>query len=172
MLRGNKVFLRALEQEDVAPILAWENDPENWRVSGTKVPFSKQAIVAYIAASQDIFTVRQVRLMICRLEDNKAIGTVDLFNYDPVHQHAGVGILIDKAFRKKGYGLETLQLTADYALNGIGIRNLECTILSNNENSKRLFEAAGYEKVGCKKKWFNNFGEWLDEYSYQKELIK
>jgi len=172
MLKGKTVFLRALDTQDVDLILNWENNPANWRVSGTKVPFSRQSIVDYIASAQDIFAVRQVRLVVCLNESEEAIGTIDLFDYDPVHQHAGVGVLIVEKQREKGVGLEVLDLISDYALNAIGIRNLECNILSNNEASIGLFKKAGFNEVGCKKKWFNNFGEWLDQYNYQKELIK
>ncbi len=172
MLKNDRIYLRALENTDAETILTWENDPENWRVSETRVPFSKEIIQKYVANAQDIFAVRQVRLMICEITTNNAIGSVDLFDYEPLHQHAGVGILLTQANRGQGYASDALALLENYAVNAIGIRNLHCTILSNNKASRNLFTKAGYMEVGCKKNWFNNHGEWLDEYSYQKIVVK
>lgn len=170
MLEGNKIYLRTLEPFDADILLAWENNSENWRVSNTKVPFSRHIIEQYVNSAQDLLTVRQIRLMICLVDTHKPIGTIDLFEYEPFHQRAGVGILIDKAFRNQGYASEAINLAADYAFNGVGLRNLYCSVLANNEASIKLFKKCGFEEVGCKKNWFNNGDEWLDEYTYQKIL--
>lgn len=172
MLKGPKIYLRTLEPSDADTILAWENNVENWRVSGTVVPFSKQLIEQYVQSAQDIFTTRQIRLMICRNEDNRAIGSVDLFDYEPIHQRVGVGILIEEPYRNLGIGSEALDLVSDYALNGLGIRNLYCSILGDNLSSKKIFEKAGYTFIGCRKNWFNDKGYWIDEYMYQKALVE
>lgn len=172
MLKGSSIYLRTLEPSDADTLLDWENDSENWRVSETKVPFSKQLIHDYVNSAQDLFAVKQIRLMICLQETNEAIGSIDLFNYDPIHQRMGVGILIVKSMRGKGYGLEALSLTSDYALNTVGVRNLYCSILGDNQASREIFERSGFVEVGCHKDWFNDKGYWVDEYLYQKQLVK
>ena len=84
-------------------------------VSNTQSPFSRFVLEQYITSShQDIYSVKQLRLIICN-EENKAIGSIDLFDFDPNHLRAGVGILIaEKADRKKGYASEALSLLMDY----------------------------------------------------------
>jgi len=171
-LKGNKICLRSLNQSDFDKIFAWENNPENWRVSGTESHFTKEEILKYVSGNQDIFTDKQLRLMICDSSTDKAIGAVDLFDYDSKHQRAGVGILIEIEHQKKGFALEALKLVSDYSLNEIGIRNLFANILIDNEPSILLFEKAGFIKIGHKKNWFNDNGKWVDELFYQKELIK
>ena len=151
LLKGNNIFLRSLNSGDFDKVLSWENNPENWRVSGTTMPFSKETITDYVNADQDIFASNQLRLIICRLDSNKVVGAVDLFDYDAFHQRAGVGILIDSAQRKKGYALEALKLIQDFSLNEIGIRNLFANILIDNAASISLFEKAGFKKIGHKK---------------------
>ncbi|MFT5823583.1 MAG: diamine N-acetyltransferase [Crocinitomix sp.] len=171
MLKGSSIYLRTLEPTDAETLLDWENNPENWRVSETRVPFSKQLIHDYVNSAQDIFAVKQIRLMICLLDTDEAIGSVDLFDYEPIHQRMGLGILIVKSMRGKGYGLEALSVAANYALNGVGIRNLYCSILGDNAASRKLFERAGFVEIGCRKDWFNDKGHWVDEYLYQKQLV-
>ncbi|MBD3637273.1 MAG: GNAT family N-acetyltransferase [Crocinitomicaceae bacterium] len=171
MLNGERVRLRPVEPWDVDKLLEWENDHKNWRVSNTLVPFSKDLIMKYIENAQDIFAVKQVRFIITLSDSLNAIGSLDMFDFSPVHQRAGVGILIEKEHRGKGYALEALELLEEYALNVVGIRNLYCNILEDNETSQKLFEKAGYVQVGRKVKWFNDRVDWLDELMYQKVLV-
>ena len=172
MLKGDKIYLRALEPSDADQILAWENNPEKWRLSNTIAPYSKHLIDAYVNSAQDVYQIRQVRLMICDNESDLACGAVDLFEYEPMHQRAGVGILVNKELRGKGYAQEALRLVDDYAVNHLGIRNLYCSIQGDNEASIALFEKAGYKSVGRRSNWFNIGGDWIDELLYQKLLIK
>ena len=51
-LRGQKVRLRPVEKDDATRLLLWENNPQHWKVSGTEVPFSLNAILEYIAQAQ------------------------------------------------------------------------------------------------------------------------
>jgi diamine N-acetyltransferase len=171
MLSGSQIKLRALEPWDVDKLLEWENDHKHWRVSNTLVPFSKDVIMKYIENAQDIFSSKQVRFIITMSENLTAIGSLDLFEFEPLHQRAGIGILLEENQRGKGYALEALGLLEEYALNVVGIRNLYCNILEDNVESQRLFEKAGYVEVGRKVKWFNDQVDWLDELMYQKVLV-
>ena len=110
-------------------------------------------------------------IWICLNTTNEVIGSVDLFDFEPIHQRVGIGVLINKEYRNKGIGLEVLNCIADYALNGIGIRNLYCSILADNLASRKLFKKAGYTEIGCRKDWYNDKGKWIDEYIYQKQLV-
>ncbi|MBI3133286.1 MAG: GNAT family N-acetyltransferase [Bacteroidetes bacterium] len=171
MLKSSKIFLRAVEPADLDCLLAWENNPEYWRVSNTLTPFSKELIHQYVHSAQDIYAVRQIRLMIEETASGKTVGAIDLFDFEPRHQRAGVGILIDEKYRKKGYASDALKLVKEYALNVVGIRNLFAVILADNKASIALFEKSGFEKVGHRKNWFNDGKNWIDEFMYQSQLI-
>ena len=95
MLKGKQIYLRTIEPSDADIILKWENNPENWKVSNTLVPFSKKLIEDYVNSAQDIYAIKQLRFIICLLNTDKAIGTIDLFDFDPYHQKVGLGILIE-----------------------------------------------------------------------------
>lgn len=172
MLTGPKLYLRTLEPSDADQLLAWENDSKNWRISNTLVPFSRHLIEQYVNSAQDIFETRQIRFMICLKATNEVVGSLDLFDYEPIHQRVGVGILIDQRFRIAGYGLEALTILSDYALNGLGVRSLYCSVLSDNLGSKTLFLKSGYREVGVRHNWFNDKGTWVDEYLFYKQLVK
>ena len=171
MLKGKQVNLRTLEISDTAQILSWENNTNHWRVSGTKVPYSKKIIEAYINSAQDLYTHQQIGLLIETPETNEAVGTIDVFEFDPLHQRAGIGVLIDEKYRQNGFAKAALAMVERYLLEAIGVRNIFCNILADNLASIALFEQAGFEKIGLKKDWFNDKGRWIDELMYQKLLV-
>ncbi len=168
MLNGKLISLRALEPEDLELLYVWENDTEIWHLSNTLVPFSKKILKTYLEqAHHDIYTTKQLRLMICDLS-GKAIGCIDLFDFDPQNLRAGVGVLIaDKAARLQGYASEALSLLKSYAKEKLNLHQLYCTILSENAPSIALFEKCGFEKNGTKKEWQRKGNSFLDEYFFQ-----
>ena len=156
---------------DVDLLFIWENDPQNWRVSETKAPFSRHLLMEFAKSPQDIHMYRQVRFMICTKEE--AIGTIDLFDYDPVNRSVGVGILIQSDANKgKGYATDALDIIADYGKEVLNLKNIFASMHESNEISQKLFEKCGYDLIGKKKKNLFSQGNWEDEWIYQLILEK
>lgn len=170
-LTHGKISLRPLEPEDIDLLYQWENSMEIWDVSNTKTPFSKHILAEYIAESaKDIYATKQLRLII-QNEQNEAVGAVDLFDFEPYHLRAGVGILIHKTKdRRHGYATDALEALSGYALEILGLKQLYADIASDNAESIHLFKKTGYELVGVKKNWLKTMYGWKDEELYQKML--
>lgn len=168
-LKGNKVQLRALERGDLDFLFQLENDPKVWEISGTLTPYSRDVLTLYLDnAHRDIYEVKQLRLVICTL-DNKAIGLIDLFDFDPKNKRAGVGIIIaDAADRNHGIGTESMEILSKYAFNTLGLRQLYANILEANQGSIHLFKKLGFHLVGIKKDWIYTEGVFKDELLFQK----
>jgi len=170
--KGQLVNLRAPEPEDAKFMYIWENDEENWAWSNTLTPFSHYSLDQFIEETgRDIYATKQFRFMI----DNKfqkPIGCVDLFEFDPYHLRAGVGILIyEHQDRRNGFALESLNILAQYAFETLGIKQLFCHIAKENISSQKLFEKAGYQKVGELKQWHRrSVSTWVDVCVYQLHL--
>jgi len=161
-------MLRAVEPTDVDLLLQWENDPENWQVSDTLAPFSRKQLTEYARSPQDLFVNRQVRFIICRLEGREPVGTIDLFEFDPVHQRAGVGILVDKAARRERLAVDALTTLINYAFAILPMRQLHCSIMAENTASIQLFQQQGFEQCGTRKQWIRSGeGKWSDELLFQ-----
>lgn len=170
ILETDIIKLRALEPSDIDLIYELENDPSVWFVSNTLTPFSKYILKKYIKNSHlDIYQTRQLRLMIDVKADNtKTIGTIDLFDFDPYHNRAGVAILISKTKdRKKGYATEALSIFIQYAFNILGLHQLYCNITTDNEASIKLFQKHGFKIIGEKKEWLKTSEGWIGEYLLQ-----
>ena len=168
MLKGENIQLRALEPSDLDTLYLWENDINIWKVSQTITPFSKHVLSQYLAnAHQDIFTARQLRLII--VKESRSIGTIDLFDFEPVHKRAGVGILIaDQGDRQKGYAKEALELLINYAFKQLQLKQIYCNISSINKASINLFSGLDFMLVGVKKDWNKTQEGWEDELLFQR----
>lgn len=168
-LKGEHCYLRALEPEDLEFLYTLENDAAVWEVSETLTPYSKFVLKEYLANShKDIYEVRQLRLAICNTA-HRVVGFIDLFDFDPKHRRAGVGIIIlHPEDRRNGIGRESLNLLKDYAFGILDIHQLYANIGSENEPSIRLFTSLGFELVGVKKDWIFKGGSFQDELMFQK----
>ena len=170
-LTNGHITLRALEPDDLERVYLWENDSEVWRVSNTHTPLSKFALAKYIEGShRDIWETKEMRLMI-EDENKQPVGTVELFDFDPYHGRAGVGIIVyDQSNRHKGFASEALEVIIDYALNELGLIQLYANIAASNEPSLGLFQKMGFELVGTKKHWLKTPEGWEAEQLLQKFL--
>ncbi|MBI9038712.1 MAG: GNAT family N-acetyltransferase [Bacteroidales bacterium] len=165
------MLFRALEPSDVELLYDWENDKSIWKLSNTIVPFSRFLLEQYVVNShQDIFTAKQLRLMI-DVSDNennyKTIGCIDLFDFDPINMRAGVGILIEKNNRGKGFASKALKNLIEYAFDVLNLHQLYCNITVENINSIELFKKFNFEIIGLKKQWRKTKDLWIDEYMLQ-----
>ncbi|MEZ4999417.1 MAG: GNAT family protein [Bacteroidales bacterium] len=67
--------------------------------------------------------------MICRATDGQPVGTIDLFEFDPHHLRAGIGILIaEQSDRRKGYASMALEALVDYCFSHLKLHQVYCTL--------------------------------------------
>ena len=167
-LTGEQIQLRALEPADIDVLYSWENNTDLWNVSNTQTPFSRHTLMQYIdAAHQDIYAARQLRLVIDALEHASAarpVGCIDLFDFDPNHLRAGVGILVAaEEDRRKGFASDALKLLIRYSFDLLNLQQLYCNITVDNEPSILLFKKHGFEITGVKKSWLREGNSFKDE---------
>lgn len=158
LLNDERIFLRAMEPEDCELLYQWENDTSLWSVSGSSHPFSHEAIREFIIGSSwDIYTAKQMRMMIVLKDNSEAIGCIDLFEFNPLENRAGVGILIyNPDHRKNGYASAALELLKEYAFDYLNLKQLWADVPIRNEASIRLFRNAGFTGECIKKAWVNH----------------
>jgi diamine N-acetyltransferase len=169
LLENTTISLRAPEPEDLDLLYLWENSTEVWQVSGTLVPFSRYILKQYLEnAGKDIFEMKQLRLIIQLNSNKRPVGAIDLFDFDPFHRRAGVGILIaEPSDRRKGYAKEALETVIAYCFRVLQVHQLYCNIAVGNQSSLKLFTAAGFELVGEKKDWLKTGDGFAGEFLLQ-----
>ncbi len=167
-LQGEKVYLRAVEPEDLDFVHEIENNENFWEISVTQSPYSKFLIRQYIEnAHRDIYDIKQLRLVICT-KRGRAVGLIDVFDLEPRDKRAAIGILIaNKKDRRKGFGSESLSLLCNYCFTHLGLHQVYANVTANNKDSMKVFENNGFRKIGLKKDWTLFNGEYKDEWLYQ-----
>ncbi|MDE1207375.1 GNAT family N-acetyltransferase [Tenacibaculum larymnensis] len=167
-LTGTHIKLRALEPEDLGFLFQIENNESFWEVSHTQTPFSKFLLKQYLEnAHLDIFEAKQLRLVIDEKATGKSIGMIDLFDFNPQHKRAGIGILIHPDFQQKGFASEALQLLINYCFTHLHLHQLYANITNDNTNSLHLFEKQNFKLIGVKKDWIFYNGTYKDELLFQ-----
>ena len=146
MLVSAEIKLRTLKDTDLDFLFSLENDKSLWAVSGTTESFSLVQLANYIShAKQDIAIAEQFRFVIDW--QGKAIGCIDLYEYNFKRKNAGVGIVILKKYRRKGFAKQSLTLLIKYAWEKLHLKQLHTGIFSDNKASLALFQSVGFEMV-------------------------
>lgn len=92
---------------------------------------------------------------------------IDLFDFNPQHKRAGIGILIHPDFQQKGFASEALQLLINYCFTHLHLHQLYANITNDNTNSLHLFEKQNFKLIGVKKDWIFSNGTYKDELLFQ-----
>ena len=101
-------------------------------------------------------------------ESGKSIGCIDIFDYDSFNGRAGLGILIDKAFRQQGYAKAALALCVEYLFHDVMLHQVYCSIDETNTESQQLFTEQGFVLCGMRKDWIKTAEGYLDVFDYRR----
>lgn len=153
-LRSERIYLRPARPGDEETIYRWENDEELLAFTDRPDAVSMEDIKAFLEDPfNDIYTRKQLRLMICLKLDDSLAGAIDLYDFNKGQSRCGLGINIEPQLRRKGLGAEALGIVANYALESLGLKQLWATIPVSNEASLSLFQSQGFEITGRLKQW-------------------
>ncbi len=154
ILQSETLLLRAPELSDLDFMFHIENDTRLWHVSACKVPYSRYLLQQYIENNtHDIYTDKQVRLMIEHRPSGEVVGTIDLFDFSPADRRAEVGIIIDDIHRGRGYAREALSLLCDYAEHTLGLHQVYAYIYEDNNAARQLFTHGGFTHTATLPDW-------------------
>lgn len=166
MLKKENISLRSPEPADIDFIFKIENDQSLWHLSNTLTPFSRFDLEQFVMLSdKDIYAAKQARFIIEKEEGikTKTIGAIDIFDFEPQHKRAGVGIMLLKNERGHGYAGLALDILIDYSFSTLGLHQLYCNIEEDNENSLKLFQNKGFRVIGRKEDWNLRNNKWKTE---------
>ncbi len=168
ILENKHIKLRALEPVDLDALFEIENDSSLWHISDTLVPYSRDLLARYLEESvKDIFETKQLRLAISPIGSEQLVGLVDLFQFEPHHRRAGLGIIIKKDHQQMGVATHAVELMTQYAFGFLGLHQVFAHVPTNNPGSRRLFENSGFVLSGTLKEWLKDESGYTDVLIYQ-----
>lgn len=146
MLKGEKVFLRAVELEDARIISAWLNDRESNEFLDIIYPVSKRYADAFVLDADEDKTKK---ILVIDNPDRKPIGLVIIDKIKWEYRNCEIGIAIyNKNERGKGYGKDALKTALDFIFNEMSMHIVYLNVLENNTAALNLYKSLGFIQEG------------------------
>jgi diamine N-acetyltransferase len=152
-LSGEKVYLRSIEQEDIALLHQWANDPEIRGVTGETRPSTYAGTLEFyqkIQKSED-----RVWLAVVLRETDRVIGETGLLRMFPAWRTTDWSLIIgEKSARGKGYGTETAQLMLNYAFGHQNFHRVAIGVVGFNTGALNFYEQLGFRREGIQREGY------------------
>ena len=114
----------------------------------------RYALRRYIEQStDDLYTTRQLKLVVEHRASGTGVGVIDLFNFDPYHRRIELGVLVDADWRRQGVATAAVRLALEYALDFLHLHQVYCVVDETNTASRDMLLAAGLTQGGVWKDW-------------------
>ena len=149
-LIGKRVYLRALEKEDLIYIRKWSNDHEIRKLTGEVVSMSQADADKFLERVYSDNT-REWFVIVVK-ENDRVIGETGLLRMFPAWRTTDISIIIgEKEAWGKGYGTEAILLLLDYAFRCLNFHRVAIGVVGFNEKAIRFWEKVGFKKEGIQR---------------------
>ncbi|HEY9584301.1 MAG TPA: GNAT family N-acetyltransferase [Candidatus Paceibacterota bacterium] len=159
---GEKIYLRPVAMSDVTErYCSWLNDPEVNKYLETR-SCNMDELREYVREKTE-----DPDILFCGIFDKETdihIGNVKLEPIDWANKKTVFGIMIgDREYWGKGLGTEATRLISDYALNELGMNEVELGVITDNIKASKAYERAGFKQIQFNPKSINHDGIFYDE---------
>jgi len=100
-------------------------------------------------------------------DDDKPVGCVELYNYDPINRRAAVGIVVSNEYRHRGHGTAMIQALTQFCRNNTSLHQIYADIAATNTPSLHIFQKAGYLHCATLRDWVVRSDRFIDTLRYQ-----
>ena len=160
---GDRVYLRAVDVDDVDNFVTWLNDEEVRQFLSMTLPFNKTREKEFVDGLYKDDS--NIILGIVVKEDDCHIGNIGLHKISGTHRHAELGIFIgDKKSWSKGYGTEAIKLIMKYGFEQLNLHRIHLTVFDFNTRAMKAYEKAGFKKEGVYREHYYRNGKYCDVY--------
>ena len=167
LLRGSRVRLTALTQDDLPTVAEWHQNPEFLRLLDA-LPAYPKTETSLAQRLDDTDKATDAFLFAIRtLDSDTPIGYVELDGILWTHRVGGVSIAIGEAkHRGQGYGDEVMRLMLRFAFDELNLHRVQLTVFSYNERAIALYEKLGFQREGVHREHLQRDGKRYDMYLY------
>lgn len=162
-LRGEHVYLRPLEPDDADLVSGWYADDRVRKLMGERpMSFARRRQRYEEALKEDGDSV--YRFVICRLDDDVAVGRSDVFEIDRANGSCAFGIAIgEPAMWGQGLGTDAVHAIVDFCFGELRMERVWLDTDASNERAQAVYRKAGFTVEGrLRHAWFED-GEYLDD---------
>lgn len=167
-LSSERLFLRRFTDSDLAPFLAYRNDPAVSKYQSWDV-FSQQEALAFIKEQKSLepcLPGRWFQFAIELKQTRTLIGDCALKVDALDARQAEIGFTLAREYQGRGYASEAVARLLDFLFKEMGLHRVVAITDCENLSSVALLERMGMRREGhfIQNIWFK--GKWADEYSY------
>lgn len=146
-MRGEFVYLRPVEKEDMKSFYQAVHDQEIRYMTGTRNTFTMEQLYAHY---EEITTdPTRFDFAICLVESQKILGDLSILEIDKINQKAGFRISLHNTnYLNKGYGTEAVQLALQFTFEELKLNRLQLEVFSHNSRGIKSYEKAGFKQEG------------------------
>ena len=163
IIRGEHVYLRAAERDDIGLFVRWFNDAEVLRNLAMRAPMSEAAEAQWFERMLAAQGTTDYHFVICLLDDSRPIGTIGLHGVDFQNGNAEFGIAIgEKSEWNKGHGTDALRAICDFGFGELRLERIGLYVYAGNDRARRSYEKAGFKHEGTLRRAHFGRGEHID----------
>lgn len=168
ILENGNIRLRAAEPSDLDFLFMLEREVADSSTTLSGGPVTRHMLWEYLQNYRaDLYAERQIRFIIEDITLGKAVGTVDISDYEPHSRRGFAGLAILRSERRRGYGYEALELLCGFARHA-GLHQLAAIISRENEASTGVFLKAGFKSCGMFRSWIRDGNRYVDGLLFQR----
>ena len=163
MIRGERVYLRAIERDDLALCHAWINDETLTATLAQRYPMSLAREADWIERVTRGQDPSELTFAICLAEGGRHIGNCGLVGIDRDNRTATFGIFIGEAdCRRKGYGEDATRTLCRFAFEELDLRKIRLDVHAGNDDALKTYERVGFRREGILRQEVYRRGRALD----------
>ncbi len=149
VIRGERIYLRPPERDDLATFVRWFADAEVTRHLASRAPFSMAMEERWFDQMVERQGKSGYHFVICLIDGDRAIGTVGFHEVDLGSGSATFGIAIgEKEEWNRGYGTDALNAMCDFGFGALRLERIELDVYAANDRARRSYEKAGFVLEG------------------------
>ena len=162
-LRGEKVYLKLIEEADMVKRAEWINDPTIQATLNYDVPTSVSKTKAWFHKIQLDASRREFSVF--TVEGDEYIGFCGLINIQlPVMKAELHCVIGNRDYQHGGYGTEAYSLLQDYGFEELGLNRIYGYQLGHNAAAHRVVEKLGWKREGLLRNDLFSHGKLKDRY--------
>jgi RimJ/RimL family protein N-acetyltransferase len=163
VIRGERLYLRAIERDDLQRCHDWMNDEGLRATLAQRYPMSLAQEADWIERTSRGQDVSRLTFAICLYDGDRHIGNCGLEAIERDNGVATFGILIGETdCRGKGFGEEATRTLCRFAFDEMGLHKIRLDVYAINASAVRTYERVGFRREGVLREEAFRGGRYID----------
>jgi diamine N-acetyltransferase len=155
LLAHGSVYLRPAEREDLPLFVRWLGDARTARTLAIISPLSQALEERWFEDLLDHHGRDRWHFVICRVEDDRPVGAINMHEFDVRNGSTALGIAIgDPDDTGQGYGSDALRALVAFGFGELRLERIWLDVYDFNERARHVYERVGFVHEGTLRRAF------------------